>query len=527
MFLIMSAQYIGKELQSEFGKLPPSFLPLGNRRLFQHQLKLNSGDRDIYLSIPESYEISEFDLFWLNKNGVKIIYTPDDLQLGESLIAAINLSENKLDKSLSLLFGDTLFNEAPCDEDVISISNSKDEYDWTIAKNILSYNEAEKLYCQGRSDGAVNGFFNFSNPRQLLFALTKSKGDFFNGLRIYQESTKLNTYLANDWMDFGHVNTYYRSKSKFTTQRAFNNLIITKDYIEKSSDKTAKIKSEAKWFCEIPYNLKKYIPQYLGENINGNNFSYRLEYLYNTSLSELYVFSDVSENSWKNIINLCVNFLKECRLEVCKQKELNVNDLSSLFFEKTNSRLKEFCEYRGIRWDETWNYKGELVSILDVLEMSEKYLPSIDWPMSVMHGDFCFSNILYDTRSQKIKVIDPRGIDANGASTIYGDVRYDIAKLSHSIIGLYDLILAGHYDVSIENNKIELNIYEQSKNKTVQEYFIHLVKKEFGISLEQLKAMQIQLFLSMLPLHSDDKNRQNALFANAFRLYFEIIRGDK
>ena len=31
--------------------------------------------------------------------------------------------------------------------------------------------------------------------------------------------------------------------------------------------------------------------------------------------------------------------------------------------------------------------------------------------------------------------------------------------------------------------------------------------------------MQIQLFLSMLPLHADDPRRQDALMANAFRLH--------
>lgn len=37
MFLIMSAAYITLELESEFGTIPPSFLPLGNRRLFQYE----------------------------------------------------------------------------------------------------------------------------------------------------------------------------------------------------------------------------------------------------------------------------------------------------------------------------------------------------------------------------------------------------------------------------------------------------------------------------------------------------------
>jgi len=37
----------------------------------------------------------------------------------------------------------------------------------------------------------------------------------------------------------------------------------------------------------------------------------------------------------------------------------------------------------------------------------------------------------------------------------------------------------------------------------------------------------IHLFLSMLPLHNDDRNRQYALLANAFRLYNELQRGLK
>ena len=63
MFLIMSGAYIGQELQSEFGRIPPSFLPLGNRRLFQHQIKLAPKDTSVYLTVPQSYQISKTDLF--------------------------------------------------------------------------------------------------------------------------------------------------------------------------------------------------------------------------------------------------------------------------------------------------------------------------------------------------------------------------------------------------------------------------------------------------------------------------------
>ena len=146
---------------------------------------------------------------------------------------------------------------------------------------------------------------------------------------------------------------------------------------------------------------------------------------------------------------------------------------------------------------------------------------SSEWTASVLHGDFCFSNILYDFRSNRVKTIDPRGATPDGTHTLYGDVRYDIAKLSHSILGMYDWIIAGYYEVDINGNQIhlELGAERNKKHSLIQQRYVQLVEQEFGINEITLMAMQIQLFLSMLPLHQDDPKRQQALFANAFRLH--------
>ena len=40
MILITSAAYVTPGLASEFGKLPPCMLPVQNRRLYEHQIKL-------------------------------------------------------------------------------------------------------------------------------------------------------------------------------------------------------------------------------------------------------------------------------------------------------------------------------------------------------------------------------------------------------------------------------------------------------------------------------------------------------
>lgn len=519
MFLIMSGAYIGQELQSEFGHIPPSFLPLGNRRLFQHQIKLAPQDTLVYLTVPQSYQISKTDLEYLHHHNVQILKIPDHLKLGESLIAALNLSEHNFNNALHVLFGDTLFTELPQGSNFASLSIVEDNYHWAIAT------ESESDWLQqveGQIDincsQIINGYFHFSHPRLLMRALTQSNWSFLKGLNYYKSLTDFTSIITNKWLDFGHVNTYYSSKANFTTQRSFNDLKITKDWIEKSSCKDIKIAAESNWFAALPFSLRNYIPQYLGENSNEGRTSYRLEYLHNTALNELYVFSELPEKTWKRILTQCVDFLKACRLEKAPVS-LPANTLSELFGVKTKQRLSEFCEARGYTLEKEWNFASEVITLSDIIALTKQNLPKSKQSLSVLHGDFCFSNILYDFRANRIKAIDPRGITINSELSIYGHVYYDIAKLCHSVIGLYDWIIAGYYAVNIQNSRIELRIDTKRDLHKTQQFFIQLIEREFAVTNKQLIAMQIELFLSMLPLHCDDTKRQDALFANAFRLY--------
>ncbi|MEZ9563361.1 capsular biosynthesis protein, partial [Vibrio splendidus] len=192
---------------------------------------------------------------------------------------------------------------------------------------------------------------------------------------------------------------------------------------------------------------------------------------------------------------------------------------------KTEQRVKEYCAVNSINLNEVWNYNKKFkATISDLIQKSQDNLPSDQKISTVMHGDFCFSNILYDFRTARIKVIDPRGISPSGEVSIYGDYLYDVAKLSHSILGMYDWIIAGNYTVELDGRDIEFYINDLSKHSSMQETFVSLVSQRYGLSAKQLYAMQIQLFLSMLPLHADDEMRQKALFANSFRIYQLMIK---
>jgi hypothetical protein len=175
--------------------------------------------------------------------------------------------------------------------------------------------------------------------------------------------------------------------------------------------------------------------------------------------------------------------------------------------------------------DEPWIINGVKVPSLNeiISEMNAAIVNPQSKYLSVIHGDFCFSNILYNFKTQSIKVIDPRGLDFDGEVTAFGDVRYDVAKLAHSVLGLYDHIIGGCFTLKeTKPNILEFDIQTEPHIAEIQQYFISQV---FGnMNLDELNTYPIlvHLFLSMLPLHSDHPNRQKAMLANALRIYVEF-----
>ncbi|MFM4704714.1 hypothetical protein [Aeromonas bivalvium] len=420
--------------------------------------------------------------------------------------------------SLHILFGDTLLSGLPtAKKDVISIAKTKNNYTWASIEDDFAIRDLSNS--SGHS--VICGYFHFSRPNQLIRNITLERWDFINGVREYCKETSVEFSETEKWFDFGHINSYFQSKANFTTQRSFNELEITSRFVKKSSSNQNKIKAESNWFKNIPEDIRFYTPHYLGDGIDSNgSFYYKLEYLYNLALNELYVFADTPNVVWSEILNHCFDFIEACYKYHSSSPISSQLDTNSLFAEKTNERLSVYMTNKGFSIDDQWDFNGQHLSIKEVLSDCHPYLPKTSSP-TVMHGDLCFSNIIYDFRTNCIKVIDPRGIDHKGNITIEGDEKYDISKLAHSIIGLYDYIIAGYHTTSINwlERKISFSMPSMVKHTQLQEFFIKSVEDRFGVLPLSLYAMQVHLFLSMLPLHDDDKARQDALFSNAFRLY--------
>ena len=137
----------------------------------------------------------------------------------------------------------------------------------------------------------------------------------------------------------------------------------------------------------------------------------------------------------------------------------------------------------------------------------------------LIHGDLNFANILYNSEKKIFKLIDPRGKWGNGVG---GDIKYDIAKIRHSIAGSFDTITNGLYSIKHEEkNKICFNVFKPKNYESICNELDTNIKKKFNIN--EIKMIEGLLFISMLPLHRDNVERQLAFFCIGLERLNEIL----
>lgn len=511
MILIASASYSPREFQLEFGKLPPTFLPLNSKRLYEYQAALFKGEK-ITISLPQSFEIPKFDKQKLKELNIDILKIPDGLSLGESIAFALNVSL-PLNENLEILHGDTFLNNLEKRQNSLGVCYVENSYDWAfLAPNKKLNYKIKNQNLENIESLILSGYFNIEFPYEFLKNLALSNYDYLLALKMYSNKFPFFAIYQSDWLDFGLVSSYFHSKKLIATQRAFNHMTFNNGFIEKKSDLSLKIKAEIEWFKAIPNELSCFVPKILDKNE-----SYEVEYLYLNTLAELFVFGNLSVHAWGVIFSRIKDFLTKLHKNTTRQN-LNFN-----YKEKTDSRLNKFAQSCNIDLNKEWKFsdklgESKLPSIKHILKNLEPFLDS-SFNNVLIHGDFCFSNIMFDFRSNEIKCFDPRGLDFSDNISAYGDENYDLAKLTHSVLGLYDFIIAGYFEIDFKDYEIHFDIYENKKIKEIQDLFLEMFEIKANIL-----ALNIHLFLSMLPLHNDNKQRQNALLANALRLYRNFER---
>lgn len=522
--LIASAAYVDQELAAEFGRLPPAFLPIGVSRLYEAQVPAMGGG-PVFLTLPESFVPYAADTARLNELGVTLVTVPDGVSLAESVLYSLAIIAAPIEPVV-LLHGDTLIEDVSQflrNENCIAVQAEGDDYSWAAVTldgdRVLALDNIQAGAERDDPLNVVCGLFSFSTTSALMNALARARGDFVRGLTLYAEDHDVRGIQVTRWHDFGHLQTYFRSRRMITTARAFNTLCIDEECVRKSSADRPKMQAEAHWLRSVPQNLQPYCARYLGADMEVDRGSYATEYLCAPTLSELYVFSNIGRPTWRRILASCSKFLTLCNETSSGSDSSKV--LRCLVGDKTLKRLETYASSGGVSIDRQLVYDGApLPSLLKIAEIVlEVVQDALVRPETVMHGDFCFSNVLYNSRNGRINVIDPRGHIEIGRPSVFGDTRYDLAKMAHSIVGRYDHILAGRYALEARDGQFSIAFADEELGEWLGDAFSAIVIDGVQATDQTVGAIMISLFLSMLPLHADRPDRQMAFIANALRLY--------
>lgn len=450
-----------------------------------------------------------------------------------SLLSGLEMADEN--RGVYIVLGDTLIqDELPNENDFVYAGNFQNAEDWCLVESnphgfAIAYYDKQQRTESGWQ--ALAGVYSLSDvstlKRSVMDKIQNGGKEISSVLDAYGKSNPIAVVGAKDWYDFGHIHYFNLAKQKLLQSRYFNSLSIDplRGTITKTSQKSEKLEDELNWYRSLPDHLKIFCPR-LQEAITSHGITITQEYYGYPNLAELYVFGDLALTVWKHTLQRLMDIHDLFRKEL---GNVTMNDVSEMYDHKTQQRFLELETQHG--WATRLNHQtvtinGVVYRNYKALEKEIKRLVKAlgeSRQGSVIHGDYCFSNILYDLNTQVVRLIDPRG--SFGRQKLYGDSRYDIAKLRHSVVGCYDFIVADLFKVSEDNNVYSFDIVRPEAYQQLKTYFDDLVFK-CGYKPEQIRLIEGLLFISMVPLHRDNPLRQLAMYLTGIRILNEVIEDE-
>ncbi len=459
-----------------------------------------------------------------------------ELNESQSILHSLKagLEQSSLKGGIQVILGDTLIRDSfDKIDDYVFTHPVEDSSRWCIAESNLNgivINYHDKSENPGVPFEALCGYYKLSHPEDfynlILKGIVEGKNQLSDALKSYGLKYPIKSIRAKFWYDFGNIENLLSAKRQLLQSRYFNSLYIhpVLNTITKESEFDDKLRNELKWYEDLPSELSVLSPRIIKKTEKEGRLVFTQEYYGYPTLSELFLYSDLSPDAWHGIVKKLMEIVSEFGKY---STQINHETLLEIYLNKTFERLNILFE-DDQKWKELFDkqtlyingnaYKGFTSLVPQINQYAKKMI--VNARLGILHGDLCFSNILFDINSQIVKLIDPRG--SFGQVGIFGDQRYDMAKLRHSIHGLYDYVVSDLFEISIEGNEIKCSIFSNEVPAAVTiDFDKQLIAN--GFNPDEIQFIEGLLFISMLPLHKDKPNRQQVMFAQGMMFLNEII----
>ena len=367
--------------------------------------------------------------------------------------------------------------------------------------------EEDHFYEQRSKEYGVAGFFLFTEKSKI--AEIPVNGEFVRW--ISEQGIKFKTVGLGGTKEFGLLEEY--EKLPQTKCRPFNRITIQDNcFIKEPIDDQGKklAKRETLWYekarlLNIPELPKIYeIDPLKMEFIHGRNI-YDCDFDHITKLS---------------VLRSLISALKSLH----ESKKINADTFSieEAYYNKTLSRLDKIQDLvpyardkeiliNGRKCRNVFYYKDELQRRIEKLKYNCKNFAFI-------HGDCTFSNLMVRENDRPV-LIDPRGYF--GFSELYGDVRYDWAKLYYSIVGNYDQFNLKRFKLDIGETAeegVQLQI-DSNHWEELEEEFFELT----GTDRYEIKLLHAVIWLSLTTYAWQDYDSICGAFYNGLYYLEEVL----
>ena len=535
--LILTGSSIPSEMEKIIGELPSGLIPINGVPVIFRTINNLISKNYSKISIAVDYK-KEKIMKMLNKKyneqvNFEFIDVDQKLAAGNSIITSIKKIK---EKHLLVILGFTVIEKNILQSKnfkkdfILSTSNFSKSNKWCVVKvkekKIEAIYEKEKGIEAGSDFQALIGVYFFKNTNTLK-KISKKKD---NKIKIeinellteYNKIKPISVIKTKNWSEANRNNNYFKSKKNLFPSRFFNfinldekNGIVTK----KSADKN-KLKSEISWYKLIPQKIKLKTPKII--SINQKEPSITMEYVQLPTLSEIWLYSEINLKNGIKILKEIEKIINEFKIE---KHNVSKNDYFQIYIKKTDKRINELLS-KNSKFKKIFNQEEVIINDQiyknwknikkEIFVLSESLFNKND--NCLIHGDLCFSNILYNLKNNQHKLIDPRG---KWGTSIFGDIKYDVAKIRHSLIGGYDSINNGLFSIKYEKNKINFEIYKPDTYEEISKKMDLWISKNWN--LNDVKLIEGLLFISMLPLHQNDFKKQLAFYSVGIQRLNEVL----
>lgn len=518
--IIPASGAVPPEMISDFGDGLGALLSIAGKPSLTHILDRLPRDADLVVTLDEGDETVAHLLRAWPGDVVTVLASARDT-LGQVLHAGLCEAITTWgDVPVHVVLSDTL-TDFPIPSDTVGVQAQEDSFRYTTATVTGGVMDFEPVNTTKSSDQVCVGIFHVSSAELMRDELANAQFQWYDALHRYGRSRALAAHPVDEWIDLGHLPSYYRARRGVYVSRSFNSLRLTaRNTVIKSSEQKDKIQAEIAWYQTLPDDLATFTPRFLASREEGdsNRSSYELEYVPLPTIAEQLVWGRMTPDYWVQLFAVLDTFLPALWRHSGPVPPAAIVEAAThhIYVDKTRARVHAFLEsavghtfrkpfvLNGVEWDDL-----SVVTARATARAKEDNLVSAArW--TFIHGDLFPGNMFLDRRTERILTIDPRG--SFGVPGPFGDPLYDLAKLSHSFLGGYDFIIAGLHSAELDGQALRLR--SVAPPSAVQRTFRHHVEKyltELGLPITSLRLAEALLFLSMLPLHDDDDQRQLAL----------------